>query len=343
MSQLLQIRNKISPGTLCNSIKCCIVFFICSVWVYGQETEVSNDSIFRVKFPQQFTTRLSLSTSYNDFFISDRENNIEYAITPETEAGVTLSFLFRSFEIDLGFTPNLFRDENAEVETEKTVFNFRLYLGQWLQSLDFYNIEGVVIDDANFELDPDFDALFANLRVTKIGGTTGYVFNPNYSFRAIAFQNEWQTRSAGSFIPRLSYYFTRLEVPDEGKDDFLDITVGPAYFYNWVIARHWLIAGGGSAGIGVNHTRTRDFLTGEKDNFTGINYQLGGRVALGYNSKRVYTGINLAANYFIHSSGQSVRLDDRQNFFEVYFGYRFDAPKFMLDAADWFNNLIGWE
>lgn len=324
-------------------IRFTLLIMLSSTWLIGQETEVPNDSIYRVKFPKQFTTRLSLSTSYNDFFIKDRENNLEYAITPETDAGVTFSFLFRSFEIDIGFTPNLFPDNNAEVETEKMVFNFRLYLGQWIQSLDYYNIEGFVIDDTNFEIGDEFDALFANLLVTKIGGTTGYVFNPNYSFRAISFQNEWQTQSAGSFIPRLSYYFTRLEIPDQGKDDFFDITIGPAYFYNWVIHRNWIIAGGASAGIGLNSTRTRDFLTGENDNFTGINYQLGGRIALGYNSKRVYTGVTLESNYFIHSSTQSIRLDDRQNFFELYFGYRFDAPQFMLDAADWFNNLIGWE
>lgn len=316
---------------------------LCPFGVSGQEGDMIADSIYRVSFPQQFTTRLSLSTSYNDFYINDQGNELEYVITPETQASLTLSLLFRSFEIDLGFTPKLFKDENSEVDTEKLVFNFRMYLGRWIQSLDFYNIEGFVIDEANFELGPEFDDLFADLKVTKIGGTTGYVFNPNFSFRAISFQNEWQLKSAGSFIPRLSYYFTRLEVPSRGKDDYFDLTIGPAYFYNLVIARHWILAAGGSAGIGVNHTRTRDFLTGESDTFTGINYQLGGRIALGYNSKRVYTGINLASDYFIHSTGQSVRLDDRQNFFEIYFGYRFDAPKFMLDAADWFNRLIGWE
>ena len=316
---------------------------LCPMGLWGQEEEIPADSVYRVSFPQQFTTRLSLSTSYNDFYINDRENDLEYVITPESQASLTLSFLFRSFELDLGFTPRLFKDENSEVDTKKLVFNFRMYLGRWIQSLDFYSIEGFVIDDANFELGEEFDALFANLKVTKIGGTTGYVFNPNFSFRAISFQNEWQLRSAGSFIPRLSYYFTRLKVPSEGEDDYFDITAGPAYYYNWVIAKHWILAAGGSAGIGVNHTRTRDFLTGESDTFTVINYQLGGRIALGYNSKRVYTGVNIASDYFIHSTGQSVRLDDRQNFFEIYFGYRFDAPKFMLDTADWLNRLIGWE
>jgi hypothetical protein len=324
----------------------CIWIILIALFPIGsvaQQDEIPADSVYKLSFPQQFTTRLSLSTSYNDFYINDRSNDLEYVVTPETEASLTVSLLFRSFEIDLGFTPKLFNDENSEVDTEKLVFNFRMYLGRWIQSLDFYNIEGFVLDQANFELGEEFDGIFADLKVTKIGGTTGYVFNPNYSFRAISFQNEWQTRSAGSFIPRLSYYFTRLKLPGVEEDDYFDLTAGPAYFYNWVIARNWIIAGGASAGIGVNHTRTRSFLTGENNSFTGVNYQLGGRIALGYNSKRVYTGINLASDYFIHSSGQSVRLDDRQNFFEIYFGYRFDAPQFMLDAADWFNNLIGWE
>lgn len=266
-----------------------------------------------------------------------------YTVTPNATVRTTFTLLYRSLEIDYGFTPHFLNPATgASVNSSLLVFNFRMYMGQWMQSLDFYRIKGFEVRDTNFSLPENFPPIFDHLNVLKIGGTTNYIFNKNFSFRAISFQNEWQRKSSGSFIPRLSYYFTRLKIDSPERDYFYDITLGPSYYYNWVIASHFIVSLGANAGMGFNISTNKNTTT-KDETWAAINYSLGARLAIGYNSTHFFTGLNSNLDYFEHGSSDGVKIEDRQNLFEIYLGYRFKAPKKWNEAANKFNKKIGWD
>lgn len=284
------------------------------------------------EFPEKFTVRLGLQSTFNSFAFTDTADDSVLEIIPNDKSYLGASFLFRSIEIDLGFAPNFLSENKDNGDSRLFTLNFRMFLGKWMQTLDFYSQKGFFLTDRNNTI------LLPDLTSLKIGGTTGYIFNNKFSFRAIGFQNEWQKKSAGSFIPRFTFYYTKLDLHDdspESSTNSYDIAIGPGYYYNWVIKRHFIFSLGATLGVGINFTRS-DFTTTS----TSLT-QLLFRNAIGYNSERFFVGINASAQVLQYRSAPNNVQDDIIFFGELYLGYRFKAPKSWIEKADKFNRKFG--
>jgi putative flippase GtrA len=284
------------------------------------------------KFPEKFTVRLGMQSTFNSFSLTNAADNSILEILPNDKTYLGASFLFRSVELDLGFAPNFLAENQDNEGSRLFTLNFRMFLGKWMQTLDFYSQKGFFATDGNNTLPiPEMTSL-------KIGGTTGYIFNDRFSFRAIGFQNEWQKKSAGSFIPRFTFYYTKLDLHDESPESstkYYDIAVGPGYYYNWVIKRHFIFSLGATLGFGVNLTSS-DFNT-QTTSLTQVIF----RTAIGYNSERFFMGLNASAQLLQHKTDPTILQDDIITFGEFYLGYRFNAPKSWIEKADKFNRKFG--
>lgn len=294
---------------------------------------IGQDSTYVREFPEKITVRVGLQNTSNGFTLQDRETGTIAKFIPNDKTYLGLSLLFRSLELDLGYAPN-FLSENRDNEGSKLfTLNFRMFLGNWMQTVDFYNQKGFFLESGEQMFS------FPELSTLKIGGSTSYIFNENFSFRAIGFQNEWQKKSSGSFIPRLTYYYTRFSIDnvlsEEADDHSVDIAIGPGYYYNLAIAKHFIVSAGATAGIGVN------IVTSEGKTTTSELGQLAFRTALGYNSEKFFTGINLSAQILAHPEDKTTQFDDNITFVELYLGYRFNAPKKWVQKADNFNKKFG--
>ena len=283
-------------------------------------------------FPEKITARIGIQNTSNSFTITDAETTQITDIVPNDKTYLGLSLLFRSVELDLGYAPNFFSENQDNKGSKLFTLNFRMFLGHWMQTLDFYKQKGFFAT-VNNETTP-----FPGLGTLKIGGTTSYIFNERFSFRAVGFQNEWQKKSAGSFIPSFTFYYTKFSLEEEGfesNDHSYDLAIGPGYYYNLVIGRHFLIGLGSTVGFGANFTRS------EGETFSSGLAQVVIRTAIGYNSERFFTGINLSAQVLAHGDEATTRTDDFISFGELYIGYRFNAPKKWIQKADRFNKKYG--
>ena len=294
--------------------------------------QAQTDPDYVREFPEKFTVRLGMQSTLNTFAFTDTADNSVIEIQPNDKTYLGASFLFRSVELDLGFAPNFLAENKDNEGSRLFTLNFRMFLGKWMQTIDFYNQKGFFITDGNNSIPlPDLTSL-------KIGGTTGYIFNNRFSFRAIGFQNEWQKKSAGSFIPRFSFYYTKLDLHDESPEsstNAYDIAIGPGYYYNWVIKKHFIFSLGATVGWGVNITRS-DFTTS-----TTALTQVLFRTAIGYNSERFFMGLNANAQILQYNTDPTTVQDDIITFGELYMGYRFNAPKSWIEKADKFNRKFG--
>lgn len=290
------------------------------------------DTTYIRKFPEKITVRLGIQNTSNQFTntYKDTGEQVEYIPNDKTYLGV--SVLFRSLEVDLGYAPNFLSENKDNKDSKLFTLNLRMFQGRWMQTFDFYRQKGffVAYNEESISV-PELISL-------KIGGKTSFIFNRRFSFRAIGFQNEWQKKSVGSFIPSLTYYYTKfsLDDPDVSTSDATyNMAIGPGYYYNWVIRKHFIVSGGLTVGFGANFTRS------EGKTYSSGLAQVLSRIVLGYNSERFFIGTNLNAQVLVHNADENSSFDDAISFTEVYIGYRFNAPKKWVEKADQFNRKFG--
>ena len=310
----------------------CLVFFLRLLLLTGQEKNVPGDSVpFFTKFPDKIAFRLAAQNAGNRFVLrSDEGTSVRYR--PVNKNILKLSAQFRGLDIGFGITPAFINSERDRENARLRNLNFRLFLGPWMQTFDYYDQRG------HFgELD-GVEVYLPDLESRKIGGTTAYVFNENFSFRALVSQNEWQRRSAGSFVPRLVVYYTRYKQAEERVVSRLhsyDIGVGPGYHYNWVVHPNIFLSAGNTTGLGIN------FLNEEGSTTTSFLWESIFRGGIGYNSDRFFAGLDLSYAFLEHTRVREVRVDDRIYFGQVYFGYRIRAPRKWVSAAEEVNRKFG--
>lgn len=302
--------------------------FFCGQYSFSQEDSIVKNK-YITKFPDKISTRISLINTSNSFYINEGDTNNNYKLEPNIRAYLGASILFRSIEIDYGFAPDFIKSNKDNKGSKLFNLNFRMFHNQWMQTIDFYNQKGfyVFLNDQKVNI--------PGVKTLKIGGSTSYIFNKNFSFRAIGFQNEWQTKSAGSFVPSIYYYYTKYKIDDSDFNEnasSYDIALAPSYYYNLCVTKNILFSVGGSVGIGVNHSSN----LGE-GNLTSALYEFSGRAVLSYNSETFFGGINSNILILEHNIDRYTRQDDTIPFLEFYIGYRFKAPKKWVKFADDFN------
>lgn len=282
-----------------------------------------------IGFPTLVNYSLLATLGYiNLFRIKDKASRLDFTLSPNQQLRSTLTVIYKFIEIDLGYTPEFLRfNKDDAIKGHTKFFNFgtRLYFGSWMQELQYAKTKGFYVDRKDVGLEENI--LFPHFQVQKIGGSTSYVFNRDFSFRAIFLQSEWQRKSAGSFVPSISYYFTQIKNNNPGEDHLLDIAIGPGYYYNWVIRDKFLVSAGTYGGLGFNRSKTV-YNDGRPDEvLESLSFQAQFRLTLGYNSERFFAGAATSLNSFSYNSDALIHVEDQQQFLEFYIGYRFKAPE----------------
>ncbi|MCF8713459.1 DUF4421 family protein [Joostella atrarenae] len=293
------------------------------------------------KYPDKITLRLGLTNDSNSYQLTDPSDDFSITIGPNQRLRSNISLLFRFIEINVGYTPAFLKFNDDDDENGKTTyFNLgtRFYYKKWMQNLEYSKTKGFYVDVSDLNIGEE-NVIFPDFKVTRIGGNTSYIFNENFSFRTIFKQNEWQKSSAGSFVPTLSYYYSEISNESSSKDKVFDITIGPSYFYNWVINKRFIVTSGLLLGIGYSHTSSKS--NNEKTTSDGLNYQADLTLGLGYNIANFFTGININSQSFNHNTDGDYKLSDQHAYAEFHIGYRFNAPKKVLDKMNQLQKKVG--
>ena len=286
---------------------------------FAQSDSLSN--LYIQKFPDKISAQLFTLNTYNNFTLDYKTEGITVDLAPNRKTTLGVAVQYDILFLSVGFAPKFFVDNKDNRDSKMTSFSLSLFPGQWAQYFDYIYQKGMT-------LEVDAGSLYlSSLKTMKIGGSTAYVFNRNYSVNAISFQSERQLKSVGSFIPALSYYYTQLSGDAsegiDGKIYFIDVALSPGYNYNWVIADKFLIAGGISLGGGF--TKTVD----DEVNTTTFLTTASVSLSLGYNSDTFYGGVLSKGIASSHNARSSVTMNDAVSYVTAFFGYRFDAPGFL--------------
>jgi hypothetical protein len=179
----------------------------------------------------------------------------------------------------------------------------QFYRGFYLASNSTNSISG------EYYLRPDLD-------VNHIGASVQYILNhKRFSYRASFLQNEWQKKSAGTFIFGLEAYYGRVDadstlIPtlvnnEEARREITEIKFiefGPnaGYAYTLVVKRNFFLTGSASISLDYGETTISDRTGAHKA--TGVSPNTFFRIFGGYNSRKwavsavyVSNGVRLAS------------------------------------------------
>ncbi|MCR6719243.1 MAG: DUF4421 domain-containing protein [Chitinophagaceae bacterium] len=148
--------------------------------------------------------------------------------------------------------------------------------------------------------DPDKFYLRPDLKVSVVGASVFRLFNGDqFSYRASYLQNEWQKKSAGSFLLGMEFYTGRVRgdsalLPSNADENmrqegitqlrFTEFGPGAGYTYTGVIQQHFFITGSATVNADVSFVKeTRDDEILKK---TSISPNVTARAVAGYNNDR---------------------------------------------------------
>lgn len=296
---------------------------------FSQEKSVANP-YFKSYDESVIASLYYLDVSNNFQFVTKNSSGAKTTLDliPNRREQIGASISYKFADISYGFSPRFF-DSNKDNNGSK-LFNIstRFIAKQWMQTLTFIKQKGFYVNNGITTVS------FRDLRSTKIGGVSSYIFNPNFSFKTIANQKQWQTKSSGSFIPNFAFFYTNLDLNDgslDTKSNIFEMTVSPSYYYNFVINNKVLISAGLAFGGGIS---TID------GNISGI-FESNASFKTGYNSDSFYTFLNLNYFAFVQDNEAKIQLNDNVSTLGFIVGYRFEPPKKVKEVFETVHQKTG--
>ena len=341
--QKLKLSNQNSIGYSSYFLykKVLLSFFIFACYTISFSQKKEKDTSNFVFYSDKIMVRTNLSTQSDAQILNDKKGDNLYLETNNSYK-LFLSVDYKFIGFSYGFYPKFFggnNDDDTKGKSKFSEYNFRFFLGKWVQTVDYSKIRGYYVENTS-DFFPDWNPAtdpyiqFPDFKTIKYGMSTSYIFNPKFSLKSFTSFTEWQKESAGSFIPTLVYDYTKLSFTYndiKSSQNEYDISLGAGYFYNFIIHNRFYVAPNLTAGLGVKFTDSKEEESGAqtKESKNYFTTSLVGGIKIGYNSERVLFGasFNFDSNSYKENKDQIISND--KVFGLLYFGYRFGAPKFI--------------
>jgi hypothetical protein len=263
--------------------------------------QMDTDTSYVKSYITEVTARLFLSQKYTGLRVPGTSTIPDFRYRPNTTLNLGIGATYRSLTLNLAYGfPGLngdgsergktrYLDMQAHLYGRKLVIDFfgQFYKGYFLSPKDY--ISGF----PGYYIRPD-------VRINMVGGSAYYVFNHRkFSYRAGFIQNEWQSRSAGTFLlggdvyygvvnsdsllipPEIAHQFPHGQVK---RFRFFNIGPGGGYAYTFVYKRNWFATGSLTVNIPIDFVK--ESTHSEDKNRISVSPNFMARLAVGYNSRR---------------------------------------------------------
>ena len=312
------------------------------------------DSTAIVSYADKFVVKLNVDTQTDTYTFRNNQGGTNLRITPNNNYRLFLSLDYQFLGLSIGFSPTFFSGNNEDDlkgESSFSDFRFRAALGQWVQGFQISTIKGYYIENTGDFIPGWTEGTDPYIQIPDMtnrvyGMSTSYVFNPNFSFRNVIYQTEWQKKSAGSFIPTLFYSYDKFSYTLQdikSEEDVFPIRLALSYYYTLVVHENWFVGANLSPSLGVRFSKftltENDISTGENNTyFTNI---LEGGLQIGYASRKIIfgAGFNFDVNWYNEDKFNAVENDKIYGL--IYFGYRLNTPGFIDRTYEKFAKKVG--
>ena len=296
------------------------------------------DKTYIGKFPDRVTLKFGLNNTAEVFSVQSSGNSYRLKPNPSQILRCYFNYKFISFFVSTAprFLPGN-NDDYIKGKSGGIGLGFNFIFKRWFSELSFSVNKGYYLENTKDFLptwnarDPYYQ--FPDLKITSFGGVTGFITNPRNSLSAIWSQTERQLKSAGSFLPRLSYryYVTNdLSAGTTQKSTNFQSLIGLGYQHTFVVAKKIYFIASAAPAFGYVFTKliTR-FPAGDQITYSNnSSVQLDLRAGLGYNGPQYFFGSYLTViNESFAQANTTAVTSNGQLFFQVFADLRLNAPK----------------
>jgi len=323
--------------------------------VKAQEPFLKNiyDTNYICSYTEEFTARTFSSISFASISFRDWELNkdLKYGINSKFSFG--LGFNYSVIGINLGFSPLRNSVSNAKYgKTQSFDFRMNLYGRKFIFDLYFMMHSGFYLSNPESILkgwtaEEDAYPLRPDIQLFSTGIVAQYIFNnKKFSMRATYVQNEWQKKSAGSFLVGGEFFYSHFQgdssfIPSQVDppeflggyhfDNSLSINLGinGGYSHTFVVKRHWFLAIGLSAGPQLSYSVIQEYGN-DLSKKSGVTFGIsaGLRTGIGYNSRKFYVGVFFINQNLYHNlSASNASSWFSTGIVRLNFAYRFVLKK----------------
>ncbi|WP_163397924.1 DUF4421 family protein [Flavobacterium fluviatile] len=248
-----------------------MLFVLSSAKIFCQN-ETKKDTVNFIYYLDKIMVRANLSSQTDSYFLNNKKGtNLDLETNNSYKLFLSIDYKFIGFSY--GFYPNFFggnNDEDLKGKSSFSDYNFRFFLGRWIQTAQFSKAKGYYVANMTDFL-PDWEEgkdpyiQFPDFKTLQYEMSTSYLFNPKFSLKSITSFTEWQKKSSGSFIPSLIYSYNRITSKAEnlnGKQKEFDIRLATAYYYNFIIHKNFYVAPHLAPSIGVKFLNDKSSSSG---------------------------------------------------------------------------------
>ena len=273
-----------------------------------------NDTNYVESYLDHLTTRVYASVKTTEISLRDQNISKDLIYHPNSALILGFGFNYGILGLNIGFNLPFINNDDAKYgKTSYLDLQTHIYFRPFILDVYAQIYRGYHLTEPNDWITdwPSKDTFPTRPDISSISfGLNGhYIFNhKKFSYRAPFLQNEWQKKSAGSFLlgGNMFYVDTKGDssfIPKEDTSFFegthfsqsriANIGVNAGYAQTFVVKQHFFLTlslvGGLSGGGSWIYTSEEDEL--DRSGFT-VAGNISGRVALGYNSRRFFTGVS---------------------------------------------------
>ena len=324
-----------------------LLLLVCNT-IFAQDSSKTHpaiDSGWIEKFNDRIVLKLTLENDAAIYSVENESFRYVFHANPSELLRAYVSYRIISFY--LTYTPHFLPGNNDDAEKGKSKsfgFGFNYNSKQWFTSLSISGTRGYYLQNTS-DYRPGWHTgdpyiQIPKLRTTVLEGSTGYNTNPHLSLTAVYAQTERQLKSAGAFIPSLSYSYYIINNKDTGftqKANNFQVLLGAGYHHTLVLAKTLYVFGSFIPSFGYVYTRllTRLPQGNSVTHFKSPIYQWDARAGFGYNSHRFFMGSYITATSSTNSQGLLTAVNrSGRVFLQLFAGYRLTAPKVLKKNYD---------
>ena len=338
-----------------SSIKTFFAFLLClnSVFLLRSQNKREKDSTFITSYADKFVLKLNVDTQTSSYDLKNLTGQ-ELRLMHNNAYRLHLSLDYQFFGFSFGIAPDIFGgEENINLKGESSLidFRFRAAIGQWVQGFQFSSIKGFYVENTGDFIPDWIEGTDPFIQIPDFtnriyGMSTHYVINPNFSFRNILYNTEWQKKSAGSIIPSLFYGFNDFEYTFEeikSDENIFQVRLAIPYYHTWVFRENWFVGINVSPSIGFSSSRYREEQNDVriKEKNTYLTRSIEGGIQLGYAAERWVFGASFVFDINGYDEDRLGTVENNKLFAQIYVGYRLNTPGFIDRAYNKAARKIG--
>ncbi|MFT4032039.1 MAG: DUF4421 domain-containing protein [Siphonobacter sp.] len=275
------------------------------------------DTSYISTYNGQLTGRVYLSQKYSSLRLYNGSTRVIYR--PNTTLNLGVGATYQSLTLNLAYGFPFLNQNDAKGKTKYLDLQSHLYGRKWVYDLYGQFYRGYYLSTPYIPLFTTSSGEYykrPDIYLRMVGLSSYHLFNGHrFSYRAALVQNEWQKKSAGSWMTGAEVYYgsigadsTLIPMTYQPQTEirrvhFFKIGPGVGYAYSWVLNRHFFATASLTGNLNINITK--EYIADEKLNRVNVRPNLNYRAVIGYNSQLWNVSLSLV-NSDVVLSGETL-------------------------------------